>query len=164
MDVLLLPVMSFIEWILPDLFQHGRLGVGASLKRFRYRWAMLLAFAILTSMLAYFCAPLLPIMFGVQYLKSVAMARWLALLPLTTSCWMVVRSTASTAGHEKLVGMVELIGASFSVTAGILLVIYLNWQGAVLATYVTHVFMTSLVLGYWWMSGRRQRLMTDDSK
>jgi O-antigen/teichoic acid export membrane protein len=153
MDVLLLPINSAIEWSIRNLFQHGSMGLEASVRRLWRRWVALLVFALMASAAAYLLAPLLPMVFGRQYENCIVMAHWLALLPLTTCTWMVVRSTAATAGHEKLVGVVELLGALLSVTLGVVLVMNDGWRGAVLATYLTHIVMTSIVLAY--LVGRR---------
>jgi O-antigen/teichoic acid export membrane protein len=145
-DAILLPVNGFMERSTRTLFQHGHAGVLESLRKLWLKWLALLALALLSSCVAYLLAPALPFVFGEQYHNSVVMARCLALLPLTTTVWIVMRSTAVTAGHEKLAGLVELIGAGLSVVLGIALVIGYGWLGAALATYATHLAMVVLMI------------------
>ena len=147
MDVLLLPINSLIEWSMRSLFRHGQSGMRASLKALWRRWLILLGMALVACTAAYVLAPLLPVIFGEQFQDVVSMARWLALLPLTTACWVMLRSIAATAGHQKFVGVIELVGASISILFGIILVSQYEWRGAVLATYGTHIAMSLLVIG-----------------
>ena len=146
MDVLLLPVNGFIEWSIRALFRHGREGVRSSLKKLWSRWLALFALALFMSCMAYLLAPFLPIIFGSKYQNSVEMAHWLALLPLTTTVWVVMRSTAATAGRERLAGAIELLGAALNVTLCIALVINQGWRGAVVVTYATHLSMAALLI------------------
>jgi O-antigen/teichoic acid export membrane protein len=146
MDAILLPVNSFMERSTRTLFQHGHVGVMASLKKLWRNWLALLALALLMSCAAFLLSSFLPLIFGAQYHASVEMARYLALLPLTTTIWGIMRSTAVTAGHEKLAGTIELIGAGISVALGVALVMSYGWLGAVLATYATHIAMVVLLL------------------
>jgi O-antigen/teichoic acid export membrane protein len=148
MDVMLLPINGLIEWSTRALFRHGQGGVATSLKMLWRRWLVLLGMALLACVLAYVLAPVLPMIFGEQFQGVGLIARWLALLPLTTACWMIVRSIMATSGHEKLVGVVELVGAGTSVLLGITLVSQHGWRGAVLATYGTHITMTLTVIGF----------------
>lgn len=147
MDVLLLPINGLIEWSMRALFRHGQGGVGASLQALWRRWLALLSMALAACVAAYVLAALLPAIFGEQFQGAVVMGRWLALLPLTTACWAMLRSIVATAGHQKFVGVVELIGASMSILLGIILVSRYGWRGAVLATYGTHIAMSLTVIG-----------------
>ena len=147
MDVLLLPINSLIEWSMRTLFRHGQSGIGTSLRAFWLRWLVLLIMALVACVAAYALAPVLPAIFGGQFQDAVLMGRWLALLPLTTACWVMLRSIVATAGHQSFVGVVELLGASVSILLGIILVSLYVWRGAVLATYGTHVAMSLSVIG-----------------
>lgn len=147
MDVLLLPINGLVEWSMRALFRHGQGGVGASLQALWRRWLALLSMALVACVAAYVLAPVLPAIFGEQFQDVVLMGRWLALLPLTTACWVMLRSIVATAGHQKFVGVVELIGASMSILLGIVLVSRYGWRGAVLATYGTHIAMSLTVIG-----------------
>jgi O-antigen/teichoic acid export membrane protein len=147
MDVLLLPINSLIEWSMRSLFRHGQGGIGASLRALWPRWLILLSLALGACVAAYTLAPFLPAIFGEQFQDAVLMGRWLALLPLTTACWVLLRSIVATAGHQKFVGVVELIGASVSILLGIALVLRCGWRGAVVATYGTHIAMSLTVIG-----------------
>lgn len=147
MDVLLLPINGLIEWSMRALFRHGQGGLGASLQALWRRWLALLSMALAACMAAYFLAPVLPAIFGEQFQDVVVMGRWLALLPLTTACWVMLRSIVATAGHQKFVGVVELVGASMSILLGIFLVSRYGWRGAVIATYCTHIAMGLTVIG-----------------
>ena len=147
MDVLLLPINSLIEWSMRSLFRHGQDGIGASLSALWRRWLILLSLALGACVAAYALSPFLPAIFGEQFQDAVLMGRWLALLPLTTACWVLLRSIVATAGHQKFVGMVELIGASVSILLGIVLVSQYGWRGAVVATYGTHIAMSMTVIG-----------------
>ncbi|MDR6453091.1 lipopolysaccharide biosynthesis protein [Variovorax paradoxus] len=147
MDVLLLPINGLIEWSMRALFRHGRGGIAVSLRALWRRWLILLSLALGACVAAYALAPFLPAIFGEQFQDAVLMGRWLALLPLTTACWVMLRSIVATAGHQKFVGVVELIGASVSILLGIVLVLQYGWRGAVVATYGTHIAMSLAVIG-----------------
>jgi len=148
MDVLLLPINGLIEWSMRALFRHGQDGMVTSLRELWRRWLILLGLALGACAVAYALAPFLPVIFGDQFQEAVQMGRWLALLPLTTACWMLLRSVMTTAGHQKFVGVVELMGAGLSVVLGIVLVSNHGWRGAVLATYGIHMAMSLTVAGF----------------
>jgi len=90
----------------------------------------------------------------------VPIARALALVPLTMTCWVIVRTLAATSGHERSAGAIELAGALFNVTVTTALVAGWSWRGAVAATYLTQlVMMIGYVIYLAWRAkvGRLQR-------
>ena len=96
--------------------------------------------------LIYLAAPYLPLVFGTQYTDVEGIARWLSLLPLTTASWFAVRSIASTTGQERLAAAVESGGAFLNIALCLVLIGTFDWRGAILATYLTHLGMTSVAL------------------
>jgi O-antigen/teichoic acid export membrane protein len=68
----------------------------------------------------------------------------------------MLRSIIATAGHQRFVGVVELLGATLSVLLGITLVSQHGWRGAVLATYGTHALMSLAVTGFAILRWRRR--------
>ncbi|GAP65027.1 polysaccharide biosynthesis protein [Mizugakiibacter sediminis] len=142
-DVALLPINGMLEWTMRYLFVQGRASAIGSLRRLWRRWMAVTCLAIIAALAVYVAAPVLPVLFGSQYTGLPTIARWLCILPLTSAAWMVARGVAATSGHEKLVGMVEMLGAAASLILGIILVSMIGWRGAVLATYVVQAAMVA---------------------
>jgi O-antigen/teichoic acid export membrane protein len=156
MDVLLLPVNGFVEWSTGALFQQGQCGFSQSLRKLNWRWLLLFLVAAAIGAVSWALAPLLPWVFGKAFDGTVAMAHWLSLLPLSAATWTCVRCVAATSGHERAVGVIELLGAGFSVALGIALVLLMGWKGAILATYATHMTMTVVMLAVGLRPDRRK--------
>lgn len=140
-DVLLLPIYGMLEWSVRSLFRSGQKGFRVSFECAWKRWAVLMLMALISSLATYLLAPVLPVVFGPQYIEAVAMGHWLCFLPVTTASWMILRSTAATSGYQSAVGAVELFGTAITVALGVVLVSLHGWRGAVLATYLTQVIM-----------------------
>lgn len=144
-EVFLLPISAGIEWLLPALFRQGQQGFGHSLRTSAGKIALTLLYALGLCVCAYAASFALPWLLGSAYRASVPIARALALVPLTMTGWMIVRTLAATSGHERSAGMVELVGALFNVLVTIALVAAWSWRGAVAATYLTQLVM---IAGY----------------
>jgi len=145
-DVLLLPVNSLIEWSTRAMFQHGRAGARDAVRALRTRWLIVSGLSVAASALILFLAPFLWILFGSKYEGIEAIARWLCLLPLTSAGWFAVRNIASTSGQERMAAAVEGAGALLNIVLCVILIGALEWRGAILATYITHLVMTSVAL------------------
>lgn len=141
-DMLLIPVISLIEWSARVMFVHGQRGVRYAMRALWRRWAMVIGLSILASAIAYLIAPLLPLLFGARYVGAVEVARWLSLLPFTTACWASVRTLSATSGREKAAASVEVAGALVNIGLCMALISAWDWRGAILATYITHLVMS----------------------
>lgn len=144
-EVFLLPISAGIEWLLPALFRQGQQGFGRSLRSSTGKIALTLLYTLVLCGGVYGTSFALPLLLGRAYTETVPIAHALALVPLTMTCWMVVRTLAATSGHERSAGAVELAGALFNVAVTIALVAAWSWRGAVAATYFTQ---TAMVAGY----------------
>ena len=153
-DVLLLPVSSLIEWSARAMFLYGQSGTREAAERLSHRWIAVGALAGAAAFAILLLAPLLPWVFGVQYEGAETIARWLCLLPVTAACWLSVRGLAAASGHERLVAVVEGVGALLNAALCVVLIQAWEWRGAVLATYVTHIGMVLLTLHRIRKSGR----------
>jgi len=142
-DVFLLPISAGVERVLPALFKQGQHGLRRSLRRSARQIALTLLSACALCGGVYVFASLLPWILGDAYRGTVPIAHALAAVPLTMTCWIIVRTLAATSGYERATGAFELAGAVFNVGATIALVMAWNWRGAVAATYLTHLVMVA---------------------
>lgn len=141
-DVLLLPIVSLIEWSTRAMFEHGQSGAVHAARVLWARWLGVIALSLLACVAMLGLAPFLPWIFGPQFEGVKDIARWLCLLPLTSACWITARSIAATTGRERQAAAVESGGAILSVALCIALVALVDWRGAVIATCATHIAMT----------------------
>ena len=142
-DVLMLPVQSFIEWRLPTLFQAGVQRRGFAMVRGNLPFITIIGGgSLLLALVSLPAIHLLPPLLGAGYDGVVTMGHWLALLPVTSALWWILRTLLSTSGDQAACGAIELAGALFNVVATLCLVSWLGWQGAVLGTYATHLCMS----------------------
>lgn len=155
-EVFLLPISAGVEWLLPTLFRQGQQGFGRSLRSSAGKIVLTLLYALSLCACVYAASFALPWLLGHAYLATVPIAHALALVPLTMTCWMIVRTLAATSGHERSAGVVELAGAVFNVIVTIALVAAWSWKGAVAATYLTQLAMVAGYLVYIaWRTGAR---------
>ena len=142
-DVLMLPILSLIEWRMPSLFHSGATAKGLNAIRENRAFIVTIsATAVAMCGLSFFLVGFLPLVFGEGYRETAMMGRWLALLPVTASLWWIFRTLLSTTGDQATGGVIELGGAAFTVLLTIGLVMWLGWFGAVIGTYATHVAMS----------------------
>lgn len=142
-DIFLLPINAGVERLLPILFKQGQYGLRRSIRRSATRISLVLASALVLCVGVYLAAPLLPRILGRSYLEAMPIARALSVVPFTLTCWIILRTLAATAGYERSTGIFELAGAVFNIGVSIALVMAWGWQGAVAATYLTHIMMTA---------------------
>lgn len=153
-EVFLLPISAGVEWLLPALFRQGQAGFGQSLRASRGKIVLTLLYALALCVGVYFAGFALPLLLGRAYAGTVPMAHALALVPLTMTVWIVVRTLAATSGHERSAGVCELIGAAFNIGVTIAFVAAWSWRGAVGATYFTQIMMAA---GFVMFMGLRAR-------
>lgn len=147
-DVFLLPIAAGVERLLPGLFKQGQHGLRWSLQASAGKIMLTLAFALCLCVGVYALAYLLPWILGHAYRETIPIAHALAAVPLTMTCWLIVRTLAATSGYERATGAFELGGAIFNVGASIALVMAYGWLGAVAATYLTHLAMAGGFAAY----------------
>lgn len=140
-EVFLLPISAGVEWLLPALFRQGQAGFGGSLRASRGKIILTLLYTLALCVGVYLAAFALPLILGRAYAGAVPMAQALALMPLTMTGWIIVRTLAATSGYERSAGVAELAGAVFNVIVTIALVAAWSWRGAVAATYLTQIAM-----------------------
>ncbi|TAN06646.1 MAG: hypothetical protein EPN38_08170 [Rhodanobacteraceae bacterium] len=162
-EVFLLPISAGVEWLLPSLFRQGRQGFGRSLRSSIGKIALTLLYASALCVGVYAASFVLPLLLGRAYAETVPIAHALALMPLTMTCWVIVRTLAATSGHERSAGVVELVGAVFNIVVTIALVAAWSWRGAVAATYLTQLAMVAgYILYIAWRSHRHDASKTKD--
>ena len=144
-EVFLLPISAGVEWLLPVLFRQGQQGFAQSLRSSAGKIVLTVIYALILCFGVYVASFALPPLLGYAYAGTVPMAHALAFVPLTMTCWIIVRTLAATSGHERSAGTVELGGALFNVIVTVAMVAAWSWRGAVAATYLTHLAM---VTGY----------------
>lgn len=142
-DVLMLPILSYIEWRMPALFRAGQRQQGTeALAANRSFIAVVGASSMLAAAVSFPLVSLLPSLLGSGYENVVSIGHWLVFLPVTNALWYIFRSLLSTSGDQSACGAIELAGAAFNVVATIFLVGWLGWKGAVISTYATHLSMS----------------------
>jgi O-antigen/teichoic acid export membrane protein len=142
-DVLMLPIISFIEWRMSSLFRSGASAHGLSALRANRSFVLAIAGAsIAMSLISLPLVGLLPLLLGEAYAASATMGRYLALLPMTASLWWIFRTMLGTTGDQAAGAAIELSGAAMNVVLTIALVIPMGWMGAIVGTYATHVIMS----------------------
>lgn len=142
-DIFLLPISAGVERLLPALFRQGQHGLGRALRASVGKIALTLTLALALCAGVYLAASLLPLVLGGSYEEAVPIAHALSAVPLTMTCWIVVRTLAATSGYERATGAIELAGALFNVGTTVVLVWNWGWRGAVAATYLTHLVMVA---------------------
>lgn len=148
-DILMLPILSYIEWSMSSLFRSGSSTTGVASIRANRKFIALVTFgSIAMSLTSLACAGVLPKLLGEQYIASAHMVRYLALLPVTSSAWWIFRTLLNTTGEQGKSAVIELCGAALNIAITIALVIKLGWFGAIVATYATHIAMSVAALTF----------------
>jgi O-antigen/teichoic acid export membrane protein len=145
-DIAFAPVRSLAYAASPGYFRAGENGIRASvayLKRFLPRavaYALLIFFALVAF------APLIPRILGPEYARSVEALRWLALIPLMRTIHTLYADALTTAGHQKLRMILQVLVAVVNVGINLIVIPMYSWRGAVWSSLASDFLFLVIVV------------------
>lgn len=146
-DVAFTPVRSLLYASYAKFFQHGQQGLSGTTKfaLTLLPWAAL--YGVLSIIVLWVAAPLLPVLFGQDFQASTDALRWLAPLVLLKSLHYFAADTLTGAGHQSLRSGVQIAVAIANVMLNLWLIPQHGWMGAVWASLISDGMLTMLLIG-----------------
>ena len=144
-DILLLPIQSLIRAASPRFFQEGNKGIQQSLVYAIKLTKLPLIYSFAISFIVYLLAGFIPLFLGSNFYESIEAIRFLAWIPIIILPKFLLQNVLASAGQQKKVMLVILIGTVINIISNLFLINNMGWKGAAIATYIAEISM-SLIL------------------
>ena len=140
------PIRALLYATVARFFRHGSSGIEGSLGFAKRILPVALAYGITASIGLYWMAPLTPDILGQEYLASIDVLRWLALLPLLQTLHFLPAYCLTGAGYQGLRSAIHVGVVVLNIGLNLLLIPIHSWKGAVWATLLSD---GALAIGLW---------------
>ncbi len=146
-DMITLPIHGMLQAAQANIFRAGR--NNNTLSAFSYVMRILpfpFIYALAACTLVFLSADLLTFLLGEDYSETVEVLYLLAGLPLASLVRLLSQSSLLSSGQHKNTVTIIILGAICNILLNLWLIPFMNWRGAVLATYLSEGFMTISML------------------
>jgi O-antigen/teichoic acid export membrane protein len=133
-DVAFTPVRSVMYAAYSNFFRHGRGGMAASYAYAKRLLPKMMAYSATVFLVLLFTAPLIPVILGSEYSRSVEALRWLALLPFFKAMHYFLADSLTGAGYQGTRTAMQLLVALLNVGLNFWLIPAYSWRGAAWAS------------------------------
>jgi O-antigen/teichoic acid export membrane protein len=141
MDMASIPIIALLTTSLPRFFRASR---GHAQGQSIILWHLLpapICYATGIGLVVFFTAAWLPNILGASFLPAVSAVQWLAWLPLLSLPRLFLQTKLITSDLQRAVVAVLSVGSVFNIFLNFLLILPMNWRGAIIATYAAEVAM-----------------------
>lgn len=129
-----IPMQSILMAAYPRFFQKGFQGAGEIWSFIKRVMRLTGSLGVLVSVTMYLAAPLAPLILGEDYSETVEILRWLAVVPLLQSFYIVFADALSGADLQKVRSTIQIFIVILNVGLNFWLIPLYSWWGAVAAT------------------------------
>ena len=129
-DVAFTPVRAVKDAAYANFFRSGQNGIAASYAYAKKLLPRLAGYAILAFAGLFVLGPLLPLLIGKDFARTVEALRWLALLPLLKTIHYLVSDSVTGAGYQGLRTAAQVFVALLNVGLNFWLIPLYSWRGA----------------------------------
>ena len=129
-DVSFTPVRSVLNAAYANFFRCGQGGIAASYSYAKKILPKMMAYSLLIFVALFVAAPIVPMVLGRDYARSVEALRWLALLPFFKSMHYFLADSLTGAGYQRLRTIGQVGVAVFNVGINLWLIPAYSWRGA----------------------------------
>lgn len=142
--LILLPINALLESSSARFFREGKKGL---LKSGAYAKKMLPItsfYAVISGVILFVSADFIPLLLGPEYIISVPIIKWLAILPFILMLRSFLSVVVLTGGCPRYNCMVYIVGALVNVGLNFCLIPQLKWIGAIIAMIIAESAMILL--------------------
>jgi O-antigen/teichoic acid export membrane protein len=129
-DVSFTPVRSVLYAAYANFFRHGKEGIAVSYKYAKKIVPKMLGYSTIIFIGLFVCAPIVPVILGKEYARSVEALRWLALLPFFKSIHYFLADSLTGAGYQRMRTAAQIAIAIFNVLINLWIIPAYSWRGA----------------------------------
>ncbi len=133
-DVAFAPVRSVVYAAYPDFFRHGHKGIAASYAYAKRLLPKMMGYAVVVAIGLFVTAPLIPVLLGSEYARTVEALRWMALLPLFKSMHYFLADSLTGAGYQRIRTVAQIAVAAMNIALNFWLIPLYSWRGAAWAS------------------------------
>jgi O-antigen/teichoic acid export membrane protein len=157
-DAAMLPVRSLAAATYPEFFRRGAHGVTSSYQFARQILRRSVAYGIVTSIVLFLAAGLVPSIMGAGYAESSTALRWLCILPVIKSVNAFLTDTLTGANHQWQRSSTQIMVAVINVILNLWLIRAFSWRGAAWSSVLADaLLMLTLYLIIRWHVYRESR-------
>lgn len=136
-----MPLVAYVLAVVPRLFREGEQGVLAAAGVARRLLLPVLLYGMSVPVGLYLCAPILPWVFGTDFLATLPLIGWLAPLPLLVGVSQLGLNVLSASGWQRARLMIEGIGLVTNVILNLALIPTWGAQGAAAAMLTSQTLL-----------------------
>lgn len=129
-DVAFTPVRSVLYAAYTNFFRHGQSGIAISYSYAKKLLPKMMGYSLVIFLALFVTAPLVPIVLGHDFARSVEALRWLALLPFFKSIHYFLADSLTGAGYQRIRTLTQIGIAIFNVALNLWLIPAYSWRGA----------------------------------
>ncbi|MGA8035435.1 MAG: flippase [Candidatus Acidiferrales bacterium] len=129
-DVSFTPVRSVLNAAYANFFRHGQSGVAVSYSYAKKILPKMLVYALAIFVGLYVAAPIVPLILGSEYARTVEALRWLALLPFLKAIHYFLADSLTGSGYQRIRTAAQVAVAVFNVLLNLWLIPAYSWRGA----------------------------------
>ncbi|OCT11018.1 polysaccharide biosynthesis protein [Paenibacillus pectinilyticus] len=159
-DVVFTPIRSLLAASYGKFFQHGSRGISGSLQFAKKLLPAGCVYGVVSGMMLYAFAPIIPYVLGSDYNNAVEAIRWMAILPCIRGLQYFAADLLTGAGLQGYRSMMQIGVAIVSVVLNMVLIPLYSWKGAIISGLVAN---TVLGVGLWvivWQCKTKTKLIT----
>jgi O-antigen/teichoic acid export membrane protein len=136
-DISCVPIRSLHSAALPRFFKKGVNGAQASVVFARKILKATLPCAMGSALLLYLCSALIPYLVGKSFTESVAVLKWLCLLPIFRSLHLSAGDSLTGAGYQRYRTASQFTAAATNFGLNLYLIPHFSWHGAAWSSLFT---------------------------
>jgi len=145
-DMAILPLESFFSAAAPRFFRAGQSGMDGASQYVCKVIPLPLAFSLVGGVMLYLLADFLSSLLGTDFQHASGTIRWLAWLPCTRTARYFLQTMISVADRQYSATGILISGAALNIILNLWFIPLGGWQGCILATYISEVFIILIVL------------------
>jgi O-antigen/teichoic acid export membrane protein len=143
----LVPIRAVSYVTQAKYFRAGESGVEGSAMIALRLSRVVIPMAVALGAAFYVAAPLVTLAAGHQYAESAHILRWLFALPILLGGQSLLSDTLASGGRQRITASIQVLSAALACVLCVILVPRLDWRGAVAASYLSQLFLFSMLLG-----------------
>ncbi len=143
-DVVTIPVSSLESASLPRFFEMTKENVSAAVG---LAWRVLgraTIFGAGAGLIAFLCAPLIPILLGHAFAQSALILRWLSLIPVFRAVHQITGAALTGTGHQSYRTCAQIAVTLLNLGLNLIWIPAYGWHGAAWASLITDATLGAL--------------------
>ena len=153
-----MPVRALLDASAARFFREGEAGISSALRLSRRLLRFALPYAAAASLVMFFVADFVPVIFGPSYTGSVSLLRLLAMLPFVQAIHYTFADALTGSGNQRLRMLAQAIVVAIYIAIAMLIIPSLGPTGAAYTCIVSECTLVLLIsVAVYWVRRREQK-------